>query len=299
MKINKILIGVLNEQVVLQGTRTKPIVNAIKNKNPITFYYSGPRKPKKDSVKPGTRIRAEIVAIGLSKKGNLIVRGYVQPPSVSKKGFGEHGWRTFMVSRMGNIQILTDETFDTKRPKYKEGDDKSMSVTYVTSDWTSTPTVPKKQELKPSLEPTKKPEELPQPKQKEKPSREPEQLPQPKPEEKPNKEPEVVTNTKFDVEVYNILKSKIKDVNGKKIVSTQDYQNSLNDLYKKKETEWIDNQKKIGGNNRPGEGTRNKFKKDSKFELDKLLSNDKVEISDEQENQLQETIKRFKSLVCY
>jgi hypothetical protein len=114
MKIKKILIGILNEQVVLQGTRTKPIVNAIKNKTPITFYYSGPRKPKKDSVKPGTRIRAEIVAIGLSKKGNLIVRGWVQPPSVSKRGFEEHGWRTFMVSRMSNIQILTDETFDTK-----------------------------------------------------------------------------------------------------------------------------------------------------------------------------------------
>jgi hypothetical protein len=295
MKINKILIEVLNEQVVLQGTRTKPIVNAIKNKNPITFYYSGPRKPKKDSVKPGTRIRAEIVAIGLSKKGNLIVRGWVQPPSVSKRGFEEHGWRTFMVSRMSNIQILTDETFDTKRPKYKEGNDKSMSVTYVTSDWTTTPTVPKKQELKPSQKPT----ELPQPKQKEKPSKEPEQLPQPRPDEKPSKEPEVVTNTKFDIDVYNSLKSKIKDVSGKKTVSTQDYQNSLNDLYKKKETEWVDNQKKIGGNTKPGEGTRNKFKKDSKFELDKLLSNDKVEISDEQENQLQEMVNRFKSLISY
>lgn len=299
MKISKIINGVLNEQVVLQSTRTKPIVSAIKNRNPITFYYSGPRKPKKDSVKPGNRIKAEVVAIGLSKKGNLVIRAWVQPPSVSKRGFEEHGWRTFMVSRMSNIQILTDETFDTKRPQYKEGDDKSMSVTYVTSDWTTTPSVPKKQELKPSKEPTKKPEELPQPKQKEKPSKEPETLPQPKPEDKPSKEPEVVSGTKFDIGVYDTLKPKIKDINGKKVVSTQDYQNSLNDLYKKKETEWIDNQKKIGGNTKPGEGTRNKFKKDSKFELDNLLSNDKVEVSDEQQNQLQETIKRIKSLISY
>jgi hypothetical protein len=295
MKIKKILFNLLNEQVVLQSTRTKPIVNAIKNRNPITFYYSGPRKPKKDSVKPGNRIKGEAVAIGLNKKGNLVIRMWVQPPSVSKRGFEEHGWRTFMVSRMSNIQILTNEKFDTKRPQYKEGDDGSMSVTYVTSDWTSTPPVSKKPEIKQPQQPTN----LPQPKPEEKPTKKPEQLPQPKPEEKPTKEPEIVSTTKYDVDVYTTLKPKIKDINGKKVVSTQDYQNSLNDLYKKKETEWIDNQKKIGGNIRPGEGTRNKFKKDSKFELDKLLSNDKIEVSDEQETQLNETIKRFKSLIFY
>ncbi len=86
MKIIKTLHKILNEQNVLKGTKTKPLVDAIKNRNPISFYYSGPRKPKKDSVKPGNRIKAELVAIGLSKKGNLIVRGFVQPPSVSKKG---------------------------------------------------------------------------------------------------------------------------------------------------------------------------------------------------------------------
>jgi hypothetical protein len=294
MNINKLFFNLIKEQNVLQSTRTKPIVDAIKNRNPVSFYYSGPRKPQKDSVKSGNRIKAEIVAIGLSKRGNLIVRGWVQPPSVSKRGFDEHGWRTFMVSRMSNIQILNDETFNTKRPDYKEGDDKSMSVTYVTSNWTDTPKVKTTKQKTVTKTP-----ELPKPKPEEKPSKTPEQLPQPKPEEKPSKEPEVVTTNKFDIDVYNSLKSKIKDVGGKKTVSTQDYQNSLNDLYKKKETEWVDNQKKIGGNTKPGEGTRNKFKKDSKFELDKLLSNDKVEISDEQENQLQEMVNRFKSLISY
>lgn len=295
MKIVKTLYNILNEQNVLKGTRTKPLVDAIKNRNPVSFYYSGPRKPKKDSVRPGNRVKVELVAIGLSKKGNLIVRGFVQPPSVTKRGFEEHGWRTFMVSRMSNIQILTDETFDTKRPKYKEGDDSSMSVTYVTSDWTDRPVT---KQIK-KQEPSKEPEQLPKPKPEEKPSKEPEQLVQPKPEEKPSKEPEIVTKRNLDIDTFNILKTKVKNINNKKIVSTQDYQNSLDDLYKRKENEWIDNQKKLGGNIKPGEGTRNKFKKDSKFELDKLLSNDKIEVSDEQETQLQETIKRFKSLICY
>ena len=88
MKINNILYNIIvEEENILKTTKTKPIVNAIKNRNPITFYYSGPRKPKKDSVRPGNRVEAEAVALGLSKKGNLIVRAFVKPPSVSKKGF--------------------------------------------------------------------------------------------------------------------------------------------------------------------------------------------------------------------
>lgn len=221
MSLNKTILTVLEEQNVLKTTKTKPIVDAIKNRKKVSFYYSGPRKPKKDSVKPGKRVDAEAVALGLSKKGNLIMRAYIQPPSVSKKGFGKTGWRTFMLSRMNDVQI-SDETFDSKRPQYKEGDDNSMSVTYVTSDWTKQPKVKKeKKPIEPTPQPTPekptppptttvtkpevKPEELPQPKTQEKPatpqqepqpvepqSTEPEkeELPQPKPEEKPSKTPE-------------------------------------------------------------------------------------------------------------
>ena len=105
MSLNKTILSVLEEQNILKTTKTKPIVDAIKNRKKISFYYSGPRKPKKDSVKSGQRIDAEAVALGLSKKGNLIMRAFVQPPSVSKKGFGKTGWRTFMISRMGDIRI--------------------------------------------------------------------------------------------------------------------------------------------------------------------------------------------------
>ena len=223
MSFTNTIFLILEEESILKTTKTKPIVDAIKSRNKISFFYSGPRKGK-DSVKSGNRIDAEAVALGLSKKGNLIVRAYVQPPSVSKKGFNKTGWRTFMVSRMGNLKV-SDEKFDQKRPDYKEGDDRSMSVTYVTTDWTNKPEIKKPRivkpkpevpsaapttEPKPSVEPTTTQEpkttELPQPKPKTKPEKiveptkvepqtsepeqKPEELPQPKSTEKPVANPE-------------------------------------------------------------------------------------------------------------
>lgn len=244
MSFTNTIFKILEEQNILKTTKTKPIVDAIKNRNKISFFYTGPRKPAKDSVKSGKRIDAEAVALGLSKKGNLIVRAYVQPPSVSKKGFDKTGWRTFMVGRMSDLRI-SDEKFDQKRPDYKEGDDRSMSVTYVTTDWTSKPDVKKPRIIKPkpavplatttteptpSVEPTTttttpeepKTTELPQPKTQTKPEKvvskpeptqtEPEttepktqELPQPKQTEKP------VANPEEDEENKNLQES-IKNI---------------------------------------------------------------------------------------
>jgi hypothetical protein len=157
------------------------------------------------------------------------MRAYIQPPSVSKKGFGKTGWRTFMLSRMSDVQI-SDETFDSKRPQYKEGNDNSMSVTYVTSDWTKQPKVKKdKKPTEPTPKPEKptttvvkpevKPQELPQPKPEEKPTSpqteptepqqvepEKEELPQPKPEERPSKTPEEDEEEKNLQESVNKIK---------------------------------------------------------------------------------------------
>jgi hypothetical protein len=227
MILKENILHLIEELSILKTTATKPIVDAIKNRRKISFFYSGPRKPSKDSVKAGKRINAEPVAIGLSKKGNLIIRAWVDAPSVSKKGFNKTKWRTFILGRASNIEIK-DETFNEKRPGYKEGDDKSMSVTYVTTDWSKKPRIKKyekpfktpqeKPKIEPKLkqqEPLKKDElpqskpevkpqsiepkqdELPQPKPEVKPqSIEPEpeikqdELPQPKPEEKPTENPE-------------------------------------------------------------------------------------------------------------
>lgn len=278
--LNKIIFEILEEQSILKTTRTKPIVDAIKNRKKITFYYSGPRKPKKDSVKPGYRVKAEAVALGLSKKGNLVMRAYVQPPSTSKKGFAKHGWRTFMLSRMSGTEI-TDEIFNEKRPDYKEGNDNGLSVTYVTTDWTSKPDVKKPETVRkePTTEPTKqidllikKPEPKTEPKTTE--------LPQPKPEVIPSKEP-----TQSPKEPNQDIKDKQKE------------------LYNKKQSEFIDKQKEIGGNIKPGQGTRARFNKEVEKEIPQPKPKEKPSVNPEDNNDedknLQENIKRIKSLMLF
>lgn len=274
--LNKVIFEILEEQSVLRTTKTKPIVDAIKNRKKITFYYSGPRKPKKNSVKPGYRVKAEAVALGLSKKGNLVMRAYVQPPSTSKTGFAKHGWRTFILSRMSGTEI-TDEIFNEKRPGYKEGDDNGLSVTYVTTDWTNKPDVKKPRivKQKPTTEPTKQVEpsiEKPEPKTTE--------LPQPKPEVSPSKEP-----TQSPEEPNQDIKDKQKE------------------LYNKKQSEWIDKQKEIGGNLKPGQGTRARFSKEVEKEIPQPKPEEKPtanpEDNNDEDKNLQENIKRIKSLMLF
>jgi len=263
----KLFFKILEEQNILKTTQNKPIVDAIVNRNPITFFYTGPRKPKEKSVKQGRRINAEAVAMGINSKGNLVIRAYVQPPSVSKKGFNEHGWRTFMVSRMSRIEVNKNTQFNQKKPNYKEGDESprygGMRVTYVKSNWETT--TPVKKEPKPTEEPIKKIEPLlPQPKSDEKPEPTPvepnkeikpsNELPQPKPEEKPKENPE---------------EEKI-----------------FNDLYNKKLSDWKKSQSSLNKNTNAGEGTRNRLKKETEDE-----------IKNKQTSQLNENIKRIKTLM--
>jgi hypothetical protein len=283
--LNKIIFEILEEQAVLKTTRTKPIVDAIKNRNKITFYYSGPKKPKKDSVKAGYRVKAEAVALGLSKKGNLVMRAYVQPPSTSKKGFEKHGWRTFMLSRMSGTNV-TDEIFNEKRPGYKEGDDNGLSVTYVTTDWTNKPEVKKPTivKQKPSTEPTKQvepPIEKPSVKG-EKPATkvepiEPSSLPEPKPKKTPDLTPQ--------------------DTDGQNVTDKE------KELYDKKKSDWVNKQKEIGGNIKPGQGTRERFKKEVEKELPQPKPEEKPSVNPEDDieddKNLQENIKRIKSLMLF
>jgi hypothetical protein len=193
--IYKFLLGEQSTTSLASGP--KMIANAITDRHPVSFFYNGPR----DEVQAGRRIKAEMVALGLSKKGKMIVRAWVEPPSRSKTGFDRNNWRTFIVSRMSQVEIFDGETFDVKRPNYKEGDDNSMSVTYVTSNWDNTPE-PKSQEVPSEPQQT---DTLPEPKPteptaKEVPSEpqtvepqtvepEREELPQPEPQQPPSEEP--------------------------------------------------------------------------------------------------------------
>jgi hypothetical protein len=182
---------------------------AIKKRNPVSFFYNGPR----GKVQAGRRIKAELVALGLSKKGNMIVRAWVEPPSRSKTGFQKGNWRTFIVSRMSQIEIFDQETFDVKRPGYKEGDDNSMSVTYVTSDWSTTPPVPADRDPQPEpqpepqAEPTTQPQE-PQPQEPEsrdgetqtEPETQDNELPEPRPQNRPSIDPPKIDDEEEDEE---------------------------------------------------------------------------------------------------
>ena len=82
------------EQSLLKTPRGKLFADAIKNRRKISFVYYGPTKTKKDfegkkidSVLPGKRVKVEPVALGLNKKGNLVIRAWIGPPTLSKKGF--------------------------------------------------------------------------------------------------------------------------------------------------------------------------------------------------------------------
>ena len=187
------------------SSRPGSIANAVKKRNPVSFFYNGPR----NTVQAGKRVKAELVALGLSKKGNMVVRAWVDQPSKSKTGFQKGNWRTFMVGRMNQVEIYDEETFDQKREGYKEGDDKSMSVTYVTSDWSSTPE-PQTQEpvqrepqtQEPEVEPIQREPDV-EPIQGE-PDVEPTQqrtstdLPDPEPDNTPSIEPPIVDDNDDD-----------------------------------------------------------------------------------------------------
>ena len=283
MIFNKLFLELIQEQRSLGSPKTKPLVDAVKNRHPITFYYNGPQSPERDRVLRGYRVKGEPVAIGLSKKGNLIVRVYVPSPNVSKKGFNKTNWRTFIISRMSDLKVFQDETFDEQRPQYKSGDDNSMSVTYVTSDWVS--------QQQPTQEP--QPEPQPEPTQQQ-PTPQNQELPQPKPDVKPDSTPDT-TDVNLGNNVYNTLKNNIKDVDGQKTISTQDFQNAVKSLYDSKRREWINKQKNIpGANPVPGQGTRARFERESDNELKDLLSKDNVQITDQN---LQENLKRIKTLM--
>lgn len=198
MRFLEIISNIVSEQTdpaILKTTANKPIVDAIRNRNKITFFYTGPRKPKKDSVKQGKRFNVEPVAMGVSSKGKLILRAWVDSNSgsVTKSGFQKGNWRTFILSRMKNLTV-SDETFE-KRPGYREDGDSKMNPVYVQTSFKDKKDIEKKEKPQPTpTEPEitkpepKKPETVkPEPITKKEP--EVEKLPEPKPEEKPDQEP--------------------------------------------------------------------------------------------------------------
>jgi hypothetical protein len=95
----------------------------------------------------------------------------------------------------------------------------------------------------------------------------------------------------------------ISSISGEKIINTQDFQSASTELYKLKEKEWVDAQRVLGKNTNPGEGTRKRFEISSRSELSNLLFKNNIKVSDDinvevdDTTNLQESIKRIKSLM--
>jgi hypothetical protein len=221
----------------------KVITDAIKNRRKISFYYNGPTRPRKDSVKPGRRILVEPTALGLTEKGNLAVKGYVKPPSVTKTGFEKHNWRTFLLNRIHRLE-LTDDVFNQPQPGFKAGDDGSFTKTYASVDFGRKsrinkydqpvytklgrkpvnktakpelePTEPEMGAIKPEVEPTE-PELTPQMEPinpRVEPEFEPEtgteELPEPKSKEKPPVNPDTQVHPEDEDDTDRFLQEQIK-----------------------------------------------------------------------------------------
>ena len=252
---------------------------SITERLPITINYKGPT----EEVVSGQRFDIEPIVLGKNaKSGNLVIWAYVFK-GVSKKGLP--GWKMFRVDRIENVKLnLGINPFKlTDLPGYQKGKApnamKSLSSVDIFSPYWFEEYKNKPQG--PNQPPPPQPKKITK-------------LPQQNNE--PIQNPEMDFK-KYDIEAFNILKSKVRDINGEKVISTQDFENAVRDLYRKKEDDWKNYQRMITGNVRPGEGTRKRFDNTSKDELGKILTKNNIKITNIPQEPLSEMVKRIKSLI--
>lgn len=287
----------LYKKIVLEqnygNRKVKAIIDAMKSRHPITFYYSGPQSPPRDKVLNGVRIRAEVVAYGLSKAGNEIIRAYVEPPSTSLKGFDKTNWRTFRLDRISSVRVINDEVFEKRNDgQYKEGNESElgpMARTYFTVNWGEPSQIEPKKGTPPTSTVKPKPKE-PISVEKSK----PEELPEPIQKEKPSISPTV----DLGQEIFKKLEPNIQQKESGKYLSTNDFENFSKEFYKMKEKEWIDSQKVLNKNIKPGEGTRRRIEIDSKNDLSKLLQKNNIKVVSNIET-INESIIKIKHLMFH
>jgi len=250
-----------------QETTMDVIRKGISERKPISIYYKGP-----EDVRDGQRIDIEPIVMGKhAKSGNLVIWAYVFK-GVSKTGLP--GWKMFRVDRITSAKLnMNGERFKLgDLPGYVKGKAPSMmkslsSVDIFSPYW---------------FDDEEKYVETPPP---ELPPQEPE-VPQPEPAVpgKPLAEPETddIPPSGLATKTYSELEPQIRDVNGRRVLSRRDYDTGLSNLTGYQTDQWVNRQRMIGGNERPGEGTRKRFDDTSKFELDRLLAKDNVNIGNDE-----------------
>ena len=290
------ILNIFEELLLEQDAKLLLLRNAISERTPITIDY----RSEDDEVLNGVRYDIEPVVLGThSKSGNLVFWAYVFK-GTSKKGLP--GWKMFRVDRVNQIKTKPGlNPFKlTDLPDYQKGKApnamKSLSKVEIFSPYwfeddarfkKDQPTQPAPPKPKTTVPTPAQPSPQPQPK----PTPEPEKV---EPQDIPTSEPQ----KNYGPEVLNNLKSKVKDIDGQKVVNKQDYETAVKDLYTRKEGDWKNYQRQVAGNDRAGEGTRARFDKESRTELDTLLNKDNIKVQDEnQPENLSETIKRIKTLI--
>ncbi len=290
------ILNIFEELLLEQDAKLLLLRNAISERTPITIDY----RSEDDEVLNGVRYDIEPVVLGThAKSGNLVFWAYVFK-GTSKKGLP--GWKMFRVDRVNQIKTKPGlNPFKlTDLPGYQKGKApnamKSLSKVEIFSPYLfeddarfkkDQPTQPAPPKPKTTTPTPAQPSPQPQPK----PTPEPEKV---EPQDIPTSEPQ----KNYGPEVLNNLKGKVKDIDGQKVVNKQDYETAVKDLYNRKEGDWKNYQRQVAGNDRPGEGTRARFDKESRTELDTLLNKDNIKVQDEnQPENLSETIKRIKTLI--
>lgn len=122
MKLIKTLKGLITEATSIQDVR-----DSIRNKKVIVIYYNG-----KDNGGKGYRT-IEPVCLGLSKKGNLVLRAWeTEGSSWSAQNDGNYlpGWRLFRLDKIFTYRPTMDN-FYTMRPFYNPKGDKSMERVFI------------------------------------------------------------------------------------------------------------------------------------------------------------------------
>lgn len=281
------LLNIRKNLLLEQDSKLMVLKKAITKRIPITINYQGPSP----EVKSGVRYDIEPIVMGNHfRSGNLVIWAYVYK-GTSKKGLPD--WKMFRIDRIQSIKFAQDipQFNPNKLPGYEKGKAPNAMKSLENVITFSPYWYDDKEKYKIGRPSQEKPEP------EEKPTQEPISPEVEKPAspeiEKPVEKPEMST-TNYENEILNNLKNKVQDIDGQKIISKNDFEDAVNDLYNKKEGEWKNYQRQMSGNIKPGEGTRNRFDNESRNELNDLLNQNNINVYDEI---LSEQIKRIKQLI--
>ena len=133
MKLQESLKGLLCEIAAIGNVK-----DAINQKQVITIYYDG--------KEPGGRGIREVepVALGKSKAGNLVMRGWDREGASHTAYKGEKplpGWRLFRLDKILSLKP-TGEVYNQPHPGYNFNGDKSMTSIITIAKFDNNPVVP-------------------------------------------------------------------------------------------------------------------------------------------------------------